>query len=106
VPEIYLIMGRVVSSSGRVMSGCRVENHGPRRPVTRVGRVGSGRVSVFYYNFRVGSGYFLRSPRPTHHIVGSGRVFSGGSGRVYQVGQPMIRYRVRAKIERRERIGQ
>jgi hypothetical protein len=75
-------MGRVVSGSGRVMSGCRVR---------------FGRVSGFSYNFRVASGYFLNSgenfgPRLTRRMIGSGRFFSGGSDRVYRVGQPMIRY--------------
>jgi hypothetical protein len=64
------------------------------RPVTRVDRDG---FRVFSYNFRVESGYFLSSgeifdPRLTHRTVGSGQVFSGGSGRVYRVGQAMIKY--------------
>jgi hypothetical protein len=65
-------MGRVVSGSGRVMSGCRVR---------------FGRVSGFSYNFRVASGYFLNSgenfgPRLTRRMIGSGRFFFGwvGSG--------------------------
>jgi hypothetical protein len=52
-------MGRVVSGSGWVMSGCQVENHGPRptRHTCGLGRVGFGRVSVFNYNFRVELGW-------------------------------------------------
>jgi hypothetical protein len=62
-------MGRVVSGSGQVMSGCRVKNHGPQGQVMSGCRVknhgphstchmcGSGllRFRVFNYNFRVGS---------------------------------------------------
>jgi hypothetical protein len=108
--------------SGRVMSGCRVENHGPR-PTRRMCGSGLGRVKnhgpcptrrtcgpgwvlsgfgflvIIFGLSRVGSGYFLSSgenfgPRPTRLTVGSGRVFFEwvGSGRVYWVGQPMIRY--------------
>jgi hypothetical protein len=62
-------------------------------------RVGSGFgvLVIIFGSGRVGLGYFLSSGenfglRPTRHTVGSGRVFSGGSGRVHRVGQPMIRY--------------
>jgi hypothetical protein len=64
---VYLIMGWVVSGSGRVMSGCRVENHDPRPDLPHVW-VGSGRVwsgfgflVIIFGLSRVGSGYFLSS---------------------------------------------
>jgi hypothetical protein len=64
------------------------------QPATRLGRVGFGDFSC---NFRVMSdsvGFFLSSGEnfgscPTDRMVGSG--FSDGLGRVYRVGQPMIR---------------
>jgi hypothetical protein len=79
------------------MSGCWVEIMARARPVTRVGRVGSGFVFlvIVFGLSQVGSDYFLSSgenfgPRPTRRTVGSGRVGSsffrwvgsGLSGRV------------------------
>jgi hypothetical protein len=85
----YLIMGRVVSGLGRVMSGCWVKNHGtcPTRHTC-----GSGRVSGFSYSFRDESGYFFSSDENSAHtrpVAWSGRV---GFFRVGRVGQPMISY--------------
>ena len=40
--------------------------------------------------FFVGSKKF--DPSPAHTLIGSGRVFSGGYGRVYRVGWPVIKF--------------
>jgi hypothetical protein len=86
-------MGQVVSGSGRVMWGCRVENHGPcpARHMCVSGQIWSGfGFSVIIFELsRVGSDYFLSSgenfgPCPTRRTVGSGFfewVGSGLSGR-------------------------
>jgi hypothetical protein len=97
-------MGRVMSGSDRVVRS-KIMAHA--RPATRVGLVGFRVVS---YNFQVESGWvglFLSSGenfglRPTRRTVGSGRVgfFTGGSGRVYRVGHPMIRYTETRRLKR------